>query len=157
MQSVTYVHLNTIEPAKLLPLLNREKIREHLIEHPLFDTESVKRWVAEKEQVDSADGCRVRAILVEQQLAGWCGLQQEGANHEIAIVLDDAYWGLGKQVFHTVISWAKEFGHATVLIHFLHTRPGYRFLHKQSIRVYDNALFGQKFTTYELDVAKFTD
>lgn len=152
MIDISYVNLNEINPDDLIPVLNNQKIREHLIDHELFNADSVKAWIKAKEEVDSTRGCRVRAIIYQGQLAGWCGIQLEGDNHEIAIIIDNKYWGLGKAVFHDMMCWAKELGHREILIHLLHTRPGYKFLRSIANNVYESEVFGNRFLTYELPV-----
>ena len=152
MNGVEYVKLSEVNPAEFVPLLNKQKIRKHLINHPLFDEQTAKAWLEAKVGVDSYQGCKVRAIFVDKQLAGWCGIQLEDEKYEIAIVIDDDYWGLGIKIFREIMSWAKELGHRTVFIHFLHTRPEYKFLRKISKNVYESELLGSKFTTYELAV-----
>lgn len=109
-------------------------------------------WLETKIAIDNSPGCRVRAILVDNQLAGWCGIQPDGDRHELAVVLDDAHWGLGRRLFGEMMGWARELGHAAVLIHLLHTRPEYRFLQKIAKNSYKNELLGNQFTTYELAV-----
>lgn len=152
MHCLEYVTFDEIEPIDFLALLNKRTTREHLIDHERFDTDKVKEWIQSKIDVDSSQGCRVRAIRVEKQLAGWCGIQREDGKYEIAVVLDDSYWGLGKSVFREMMIWAKELGHTTIFIHFLHTRPEYKFLRKMSKSVYESELLGSTFTTYELEV-----
>ena len=152
MDGIEYVKLSEVNPAELVPLLNKQKIRKHLINHPLFDEQTAKAWLETKVEVDSYQGCKVRAIFVDKQLAGWCGIQLEDEKYEIAIVIDDDYWGLGIKIFREIMNWAKELGHRTVFIHFLHTRPEYKFLRKISKNVYESELLGSKFTTYELAV-----
>lgn len=71
---------------------------------------------------------------------------------QIAIVLDDKFWGLGKKVFNDTLRWAKELGHNEVFIHFLHTRPEYKFLRKISNNVFETEMFGNKFTTYQISI-----
>ena len=152
MHCLEYVTFDEIEPTDFLVLLNKRTTREHLIDHKRFDSDKVKEWMQGKIDVDSSQGCRVRAITVEKQLAGWCGIQLEGGKYEIAVVLDDSYWGLGRSVFREIMIWAKELGHTTIFIHFLHTRPEYKFLRKISKNVYESELLGSTFTTYELEV-----
>ncbi|WP_420600561.1 N-acetyltransferase [Neptuniibacter sp.] len=147
-----YVNFQEIDPADFLPLLNKQTTREHLIEHQQFDVVGVTEWMRDKIEVDSTPGCRVRAINVDSQLAGWCGIQADDGNYEIAVVLDDQYWGLGRSVFQDLMAWAKELGHSTVYIHFLHTRPEYRFLRKMSRRVFESEMMGERFVSYELEV-----
>ena len=48
--------------------------------------------------------------------------------------------------------WAKELGHDEIFIHFLHTRPDYKFLTKIAENVYKNDFLGSQFTTYQLNV-----
>ena len=152
MNNIEYVKLNEVNPKEFIPLLNKQKVRDHLIDHKLFDEKSVKAWLESKVEVDSSQGCKVRAIVVDNQLIGWCGIQPDDENFELAVVIDDNYWGLGKKIFLEIMAWAREFGHKTVFIHFLYTRPEYKFLRKISKRVYENEILGSKFTTYELVV-----
>jgi len=152
MNSIDYVKLNEVNPNEFILLLNKHKIREHLIEHEMFDESRVKDWIDKKMQVDSSEGCKVRAIVINKQLAGWCGIQLEDNKFEIAVVIDEGYWGLGRKIFRDIMYWAKELGHETVYIHFLHTRPEYKYFRKISKNVYQSELLGNKFTTYELAV-----
>jgi len=153
MNRIEYVKFNDINPNEFIALLNKQKIREHLIDHPLFNEVSVKEWLDAKIIVDSSPGCKVRAIINDKQLAGWCGIQAEDERYELALVIDERYWGLGRQIFEEMMTWAKELGHQTVFIHFLYTRPEYKFLRKISRKVYESELLGNKFTTYELEVS----
>ena len=152
MNSIVYVKLNEVNSNEFIPLLNKHKIREHLIKHELFDESTAKEWLESKIKVDSFVGCKVRAIVIDKQLAGWCGIQLEDEKYEIAVVIDDGYWGLGKKIFRDIMAWAKELGHETIYIHFLYTRPEYKYLRKISKNVYESELLGSKFTTYELAV-----
>lgn len=135
-----------------MPLLNTHKLRAHLIEHALFDEHTAKDWIESKIKVDSTQGCKVRAIVIDKQLAGWCGIQLEDGKYEIAIVIDENFWGMGRKIFSDMMAWAKALGHKTVYIHFLQTRPQYKFLQKISRNTYESELLGNKFTTYELAV-----
>ena len=102
--------------------------------------------------MNATPGCRVRAIVVDGQCAGWCGVQYDNGEYEIAVVLDDSQWGLGRRIFRDLMIWAKELGHKTVSIHFLHTRPEYKFLRKIAQSVHESQILGNKFTTYTLAV-----
>ena len=152
MSRLSYSVLAAVDPADLLPTLNKRAVRAHLIDHPRFDAATAAEWLAGKLAVDATPGCRVRAVLVDGELAGWCGIQFENGQYELAIVLDDAHWGIGPRVFREMMGWARELGHETVCIHFLHTRPAYRFLRKMARRVHESEWLGSRFTTYELAV-----
>jgi molybdopterin-binding protein len=152
MDSIKYIKFNEINPNDVLPLLNSQKNREHLIKHELFDENSARDWINSKIEIDTTKGCRVRAVIYKDKVAGWCGIQLEEGKYEIAIVIDNKFWGLGKKIFSDIMSWAKELGHKDILIHFLHTRPEYKFLQKIALNVYETELLGSKFTTYQLAV-----
>ncbi|NRB37064.1 MAG: N-acetyltransferase [Pseudomonadales bacterium] len=152
MDDVDYLRFNEINPSEFLPLLNSQKIRKHLIEHDLFTIESLTDWMNSKIEINSISGCKVRGIVCEGELAGWCGIQLEDEKYEIAIIIDDRFWGLGKTVFKDMMDWAKELNHDDVYIHFLHTRPNYKFLKKIAVSVYETELLGSKFTSYQLTV-----
>lgn len=149
---IEYLRLDDIDPAALLPLLNKPRLREHLIDHPVFDAAGCAAWIASKTELDASPGCRVRAIAVDDRLVGWCGIQREGRRYEIALVLDDAHWGLGRGIFREMMCWARDLGHRTVFIHLLHTRPRYRFLQKVARDSYPSEIMGDRFMTYELAV-----
>ena len=153
MYKLEYLKFNQVNIDDFISLLNKQKIREHLIEHQLFNLDSVSAWIDTKIKVDSIRGCRVRGIYANGTLAGWCAIQLDDGKYEIAIVLEHSFWGIGKRVFADMIGWAKEFGHDEIYIHFLHTRPEYRFLRKIAKNVYETELLGNKFTTYQLTVS----
>ena len=156
MKQIEYINFKDVTPKDFIPILNKQRVREHLVDHPLFDENAVKEWLKNKIMVDSSQGCKVRAIVIDKQLAGWCGIQLEDNKYEIAVVIDDNYWGSGRQIFVDIMTWAKELGHETVFIHLLYTRPEYKFLRKASKNVYENELLGNIFTTYELEVNEIT-
>ncbi len=152
MSILEYLKLDEINPKDFVCLLNKQKVREHLIEHELFVLESVESWVKQKMEVDSIPGCKVRAIITNAQLIGWCGIQLENEKYEVAFVIDEKFWGIGKVVFQEIIRWAMIIGHDELFIHFHHTRPEYKFLRKISKNVYKSELLGSKFTTYQIAI-----
>lgn len=155
MNKIQYVPLDEIEPKKFLPILNKLNTRKHLMDHDVFDSESVKSWIDNKLDESRINGCIVRAVEFEGHLVGWCGVQSSELGFEIAIVLDDGCWGIGKEVFVSLMTWSKNYGHNLVYIHLLHTRPEYRFLRRLSQKVFLTEMLGDRFTTYELNVEDF--
>ncbi|MDF1693342.1 MAG: GNAT family N-acetyltransferase [Zhongshania sp.] len=152
MSSIEYRVLNQVNPDPLLSLLNKKRIRSHLVSHQRFDRESLQLWIKTKIEMDATPGCRVRAIMVDGHCIGWCGIQHDSGEYEIAVVLDDSHWGLGRRIFRDLMTWAKELGHKTVSIHFLHTRPEYKFLKKIAQSMHESQILGNRFTTYTLAV-----
>ena len=152
MNLINYLRFDDIEPCDLLPLLNSQRIRKHLIEHEMFTLDTLTMWMNSKEAVNNSPGCRVRGIIFNGELAGWCAIQFENNQYEIAIIIDDKFWGLGKRVFRDMMRWSNELGHDEVVINFLDTRPEYKFLKQVAKSVYETEMFGRKFTSYQLAV-----
>ena len=135
-----------------LPLVNDETLRKHLIDHPPFELATVRRWMEEKMAIDALPGCRVRAVLIDGRLAGWCGLQPDEEGVEIAIVIARAGWGRGLAIFNEMMGWARSMGHQEVVFHLLGTRPLYKSLARRATRVTKRTLSGNPFTTYYFSV-----
>ncbi|MCB1801212.1 MAG: N-acetyltransferase [Gammaproteobacteria bacterium] len=152
MRRIDYVRLDEVDPAEFVTLLNKKRIREHLVEHQQFTVGTAAHWIKTKDDESSRRCCRIRAVFVDDQLSGWCGIQPDGIGYELAIVIDKSHWGLGPRIFRDVMGWASELGHEVISIHLLHTRPEYKFLHKMARNVYSTELLGDRFTTYELAV-----
>lgn len=147
---VKYVDLERVDPKVLSDILNEERVRKHLVKHELFNAISIKEWIQNKIDIDNVKGCRVRAVLYRSRLAGWCGIQKENNEYEIAIVLGKSYWGIGKQIFRDVLLWTREFDHEYILIHFHHTRPEYKYLKRISSKVFETKMLNDQFTTYQI-------
>ncbi len=152
MKNIEYTGLQHLDRTELLEILNKQKIREHLVEHEQFDETMLNDWITDKVEVDSSKGCKVQGIKVNGSVAGWCGIQFENNDYELAIVLDEQYWSIGITVFKDAMVWASELGHEHLVLHLFNTRPEYKFLRKMASKVYESTLFGEKYTSYELKV-----
>ena len=155
MKSIEYTNLRDLDKIELLEILNKPKNRNHLVEHQVFNLALLQTWMDDKIKVNEAKGCRVKGIKVEGSVAGWCGIQYENEAYELAIILDEKHWGLGIRVFKELMNWALELGHTHVVLHLFNTRREYQFLYKMASRVYESNLFGERFTSYELEVKTF--
>ncbi|QQD18915.1 GNAT family N-acetyltransferase [Spongiibacter nanhainus] len=152
MSEIEYLGFDALEPRAFLALLNRAKVRRHLVQHQQFDEPAAVQWVSEKLSIDSMPGCRLRAVCTDGELAGWCGIQPDADGYELAVVLDADYWGIGLKVYKTMMEWAQEFGHHFVNIHLLASRPEYRFLRKMATSVTRSEWQGEVFVSYRIAV-----
>ena len=148
MSDIKYLSFDQVDLNDFLTIVNEESLRTHLIEHPLFDRAGLQTWMDEKVKVDSMPGCRVRAVSIDGELAGWCGIQPDDHGFELAIVISQRFWGAGIAIYKSLISWAKELGHKEVLFHLLDSRPDYQALKRMSSKVYKTEQLGRCFTTY---------
>ncbi len=121
--------------------------------HDPFDHVLLANWIKQKNACDALPGCRVRGIRIDQQLAGWCGIQDDELGYEIGIILAKPFWGYGKLIFETMRVWAKEFGHSELIIHLHESRPNYKFLSKLSHnKITKSVILGHKFNSYHVQI-----
>ena len=150
---IEYVNLSECNSDELISILNSADVRRHLMPHEPFTQTSLAPWIEQKNACDALAGCRVRGILINQQLAGWCGIQNDEPGYEVAIVLAKPFWGYGKPVFETMRAWAKAFGHRELIIHLHESRPGYKFLSRMSAnKVTESTIGGNRFNSYRVPV-----
>jgi len=154
MNKIEYIHFSQVNPEQLLEILNDALLRKHLVAHAVFDTTSIREWMDQKIQSDSVPGCRVRAVSIDGELAGWCGIQPDDSGFEIAIVLSQRFWGSGISVFKALMRWARELGHQDIKFHLLETRLEYTFLKRKAQAVKKTQILGRTFTTYILSVVE---
>lgn len=155
MPDLQFVELQKFDAETWMALLNLERIRHHLMPHPMFDGAAVQVWLESKLRVDEQIGCRVRAIALDEQLVGWCGIQAEADHYELAAVVDPASWGIGRSLLRQLLTWSSELGHSEVALHLLHTRRKYRFLERRAQRIESTQVLGNSFVTYWLSTAKY--
>lgn len=152
MSRIDYIEFKDVAPEDFIPVLNEGSIREHLISHGIFDSESVREWVQGKIKSSSAKGCCIKAVYVDGFLVGWCGIQEDKLNHEIAIVISKSVWGVGTKIFRDMMIWAKDFDHKEVVIHLLESRPVYKALEKIAVNTHATEMLGRTFVTYHIPV-----
>ncbi len=152
MHKIKYIKFNNINLDDLVLILNEDRIRDHLVFHPIFDSSNINEWVKSKIACNALSMCRTRGIIVENNLVGWCGIQEDNDEYELAIVLSRSCWGLGPLIFKDVLRWAKELGHKEIVIHLLDTRPEYKVLKKISTKIHKTKMLNEEFTTYHVPV-----
>jgi len=150
---IEYINLSKCDSDELMSILNSKDVRRHLMPHNQFDHESLDNWINQKNSCNAVVGCRVRGVLIDQQLAGWCGIQHDEFGFEIGIVLAKPFWGYGKPIFKSMLAWAKEFGHSELIIHLHESRPNYKFLSKLSKnKITKSVILGNTFNSYYVQV-----
>ena len=152
MANIEYIKFENIKAERFLPVLNDETIRGHLIKHAAFDSKTIQDWMNGKIKADKNDGCYIRAVQLDGKLSGWCGIDKDEKDFEIAIVISKNTWGVGISIYKHLIKWAKEYGHREVKINLLETRSEYRFLKKQASKVYKHEMLGRTFVAYHIQI-----
>lgn len=88
-------------PADIMRLMNDPKVRSHL---PLlrsdFDDAMCARFVAAKEAMWLDHGYGPWAFFRGSDLVGWGGLQPEGDDVDVGMILNPNAWGFGRMILH---------------------------------------------------------
>ena len=104
---VTLVRLTEVDPAALVELMNDPRVRRHMpLATGVFTAADCTAWVAAKEAIWHEHGYGPWAFLVNGEFAGWGGLQPEGDDADLALVLRPAFWGHGRAVAERVLDEA---------------------------------------------------
>jgi [ribosomal protein S5]-alanine N-acetyltransferase len=73
-----------------------------------FDDAACGRFVAGKEKLWEEHGYGPWAFYVDGEFAGWGGLQPEGGDADVGLVLHPDYWGTGRAIYEEIV--ARAFG-----------------------------------------------
>ncbi len=109
---ITFARLSEIAPAEIAAHMSDPRLADHM---PLltsdwgaddWDTETVARFVALKEQRWARDGLGHWAILSGGRYVGWGGFQKEGEAWDFGLVLRPQAFGLGIRITRKAIDFA---------------------------------------------------
>lgn len=104
---IQFFQLNQIATADLIALNTHPAVLENM---PLgsshFDEQACQQWVSGKELHWEQHGYGVWAIMIDDQFAGWGGLQNEAGDADLALVLHPKFWGKGKSIVKNIINKA---------------------------------------------------
>jgi len=82
-----------------------------------FDEAACIEWIKGKEDMWREQGYGPWAFFVDGEFAGWGGLQPEGGDHDLGLVLHPDHWGKGKLIYDEIIRRAfGEMGFESVTI-----------------------------------------
>jgi ribosomal-protein-alanine N-acetyltransferase len=104
---VVFKRLSEVDRSAIIDLMNDPLVRRHM---PLakvnFGPAECDEFVAAKERLWEDYGYGPWAFVVDGEFAGWGGLQPEGGEVDLALVLHTKHWGLGKALYQEIISLA---------------------------------------------------
>ena len=107
LPNIAFVRLTAVAPGALIRLMNDSDVRRHL---PLargdFDHAACERFVASKEAIWAEHGYGPYAFMQGDELIGWGGLQPEGSEVDLGLVLHRRFWGLGRMLYARLLSEA---------------------------------------------------
>jgi [ribosomal protein S5]-alanine N-acetyltransferase len=120
MATLELARLSEIDPADIIALMNHPGVRRHMpLSQDGFGPADCASFVAAKQAMWDEHGYGPWAFLIDGAFAGWGGLQPEGDDADLGLVLHPAYWGYGKMIFDRIMAWAFDemsFDSVTILL-----------------------------------------
>ncbi|MEQ8415582.1 MAG: GNAT family N-acetyltransferase [Imperialibacter sp.] len=150
---IKFKQLWEIDPSDIITLMNHPLVRRQM---PLlkdhFDENACDTFIASKMKLWNDHGYGPWAFVVNNEFAGWGGLQPEGGEADLALVLHPDYWGIGKTLYQKIIDRAFiEMGLDSVTVLFPPSRTRVQGLLRLGFKEDDDLYIGdQRFIRYRL-------
>ena len=99
--------LKTVDNYLIIQLLNDPLIKRHMpLSVDKFDEEHYVRFIEAKEAIWEKFGFGPWAFFIDESFAGWGGIQPDGDDFELALVLSPRHWGYGRHLYKALIQEA---------------------------------------------------
>jgi hypothetical protein len=90
--------------ADIVALNTDPRVLRHMpLAHEPFAIDGCAEWVAGKDANWQLHGYGPMAVYIDGEFAGWGGLQNEGGDADLALVLRPKFWGWGAVVFAAIV------------------------------------------------------
>ncbi len=101
--------LTEIDKNLIIQLLGDPLIKKYMpLSAEVVGESQYTDFIAAKEAIWEKYGFGPWAYLMNNQFIGWAGIQPDGTDFELALVLSSKYWGYGKQIYQDLIQEAFE-------------------------------------------------
>lgn len=105
--NIEYVRLTEIHPSEIIALMNNPLVLKHMpLASSEFNEGDCKRFIEIKEKLWDEHGYGPWGFLSNGKFIGWGGLQPEGVDTEIALILHPKFWGIGRAIYEKIIHYA---------------------------------------------------
>lgn len=105
--TVVFKRLSEVDKSDIIDLMNNPRVRRHMpLANGRFGAAECDEFIAAKERLWKDYGYGPWALLTGGKFVGWGGLQPEGDEVDLALVLHPNYWGIGKLFYKEIISHA---------------------------------------------------
>ena len=106
-EPIRFARLAEIEPECIIELMNDPDVRRHLpLAQGHFGPTDCVRFVNSKERMWQEHGFGPWAFVKGNEFIGWGGLQPEGDDADVGLVLRPDHWGVGRSLYKRIISFA---------------------------------------------------
>ena len=104
---IEFKRLTEVDPADIEALMDDPRVRRHLpLARGHFGPAECARFVAAKEQLWAEHGYGPWAFVVDGEFAGWGGLQPDGDEVDLGLVLRPRFWGVGRALYGRLVALA---------------------------------------------------
>jgi len=108
-ERTAFKRLTEIRPHEIIDLMNDPAVRRHLpLARGEFGLPECERFVAVKERMWEEGGFGPWAFVLDDEFIGWGGLQPEGDDVDIGLVLSRKHWGAGPVLYRRILAHAFE-------------------------------------------------
>ncbi len=105
--TIRFGRLTDVEPEHIIELINDSKVRRHLpLAREHFGPAACARFVESKERMWQEHGFGPWAFVRDGVFIGWGGLQPEGDDVDVGLVLRPSCWGVGRHLYDRIVSFA---------------------------------------------------
>lgn len=105
--SIAFKRLPEVDPADLIALMNDPLVRRHMpLARGTFGVAECALFVAAKERIWAEYGYGPLAFVIDGEFAGWGGLQPEGDDVDLGLVLRPRHWGAGRALYERLLAVA---------------------------------------------------
>jgi RimJ/RimL family protein N-acetyltransferase len=106
-ERVAFRRLSEIRPDAIVALMNDPAVRRHLpLARGPFGVSDCESFVAAKERMWEDSGFGPWAFVLDDEFIGWGGLQPEGEDVDVGLVLARKHWGAGPALFRRILACA---------------------------------------------------
>lgn len=104
---IEFRRLPEVDPKDLIGLMNDPLVRRHMpLARGAFGLAECARFVAAKERLWAEHGYGPWAFIIDGEFAGWGGLQPEGDEVDLGLVLRPRHWGAGRALYERILAVA---------------------------------------------------
>jgi len=101
--NVVFKRLNEVDRSAIIDVMNNPQVRRHL---PLakgdFGPTECDEFIGVKEGLWKEHGYGPWAFVIDGEFVGWGGLQAEGGEVDLGLVLHPKHWGMGKILYDEI-------------------------------------------------------
>ncbi len=106
-EEIVFKRLSEVGPEVIIELMNDRVVRRHLpLARGHFGPAECEKFVAAKERMWEENGYGPWAFIINDEFAGWGGLQPEGDDAGVGLVLHPNHWGAGRVLYERIIGYA---------------------------------------------------